>query len=272
MELAIWNTPAAEFLLSGLQSGVTDIPVSVHRASPRRCVELLMEGLVDVAMVPSLVAYSNPKELEVLSGVALSSWNYPYAKLALFEGLQDVGAMAFNPEDVQEALLARIVLKEHYACVPELIEVPEADSAALLAQDQSASLLVGDDVPLMQSDALLLDLGQEWYELANYPMVWALFATRKEQALPKYIHTLVALRHAAEAYRAKWVQAREMPPDLHQFYIDDLRLSFDDLVVASLTEFGQYLYYYGVTPEVTDLPVYSIPTEEEEGDDASSFL
>ncbi len=267
MELAIWNSPAAEFLLSGQESGAMHIPVYAKRGTPEECLTWLSAGLVDVAMVSALEAYRRSEELSILSGVALSTWNNPYARLLLRKGLSQVNTIAYNPTHELEALIARIILKEHYALEPEFQAQPGAAPTALLSSNTEACVLVGDNIPLIHSEALLLDIGQEWYELSNYPMVWGFWAARKDEATPEMIERLVALRQAAEAYRSKWLQANDMPPVIHHFYADDLRLSFDDLAIASLTEWSQYLYYYGITEEVKDLVVYQIPTGEAEEDD-----
>ena len=60
------------------------------------------------------------------------------------------------------------------------------------------------------------------------------------------------------------LQAREMPPALHTFYTEGLRLRLDDLATASLTEFRQYLYYYNVTEDLPELPLYELPDDWED--------
>ena len=270
VDLAIWDAPLAEFFVSGLESGSVEAPVRVHRMSQREAVDALMQERVDIALVPTLVALTSPRALDVLPAAALSTWKYPYAQILLRRGLQDIRRVDYPEEATQEALLARIVLKEHYGATPEF--VPQAAvTNEELAETDYASLVVGNRVPMLRSEELALNLGQEWFELANYPMVWGVFAMRKGTASPSFVELLKALRLTAEAQRRVWVQSREMPPDLHAFFADDLRVAFDDLATASLTELRQYLFYYGVTPDVPELPLYTLEDDDaDETDDTGA--
>ena len=117
-------------------------------------------------------------------------------------------------------------------------------------------------------DQLALDLGQEWYELSNYPMVWGLFVARREAGRPEHVHLLRRAARQAEQQRGVWVRAQETTPALHEFFLDDLRVRFDDLVTASLTAFKDYLFFYDVLDEVPDLAFIEVPEDdasEEEG-------
>jgi len=93
--------------------------------------------------------------------------------------------------------------------------------------------------------------------------VWGLFATRRDEATPRAVHMLRALIEAAEMHRPIWLQAHDMSPDVHAYFADDLRLRLDDLATASLTEFRQFLLYYGVTEDVPELPLYVLPEDDD---------
>jgi predicted solute-binding protein len=262
MQLAVWNYPPAEFMVSGITSGAVAAPFSLERHPPRVCVELLLSGRVDVALVPSLTVLTRTDDFDVLPGAALSTWDYPYARLVLRHGLERVEQVAFDPAYAQEALVARILLQEHYGARPAFVPVREASVRRLLAAVEDGRLLVGTEAAAVQVDELVLDVGQEWYELSNYPMVWGLFAVRKGEAEPSMVPALTEAVKAAEDQRRLWVRAQETSPALHAFFTDNLRLRLDDLAVASLTEFRQYLYYYQVTEDVPDLPLYVLPDGE----------
>ncbi|MGI9174666.1 MAG: MqnA/MqnD/SBP family protein [Rhodothermales bacterium] len=273
MLLAIWDYGPAEFLVSGFTSGTVVSPFEIERHSARRCDELLRAGQVDVALVPTLDVVKDPEFYDVLPAIALSTWRYPYARLVLKQDLGDpIRTVALDPAYTQEALLARILLKEHYAAEPEFVPYTGADVQALLEADEDASLIIGPRVPMVQTDRPTLDVGQEWYELSNYPMVWGLFAARKGEATPEMIIALRDAAEAAEASRAVWMQAQEPPPALHRFYQDDLRIRLDDLAVASLTEWLRFLFFYGIAEEIAGLPFVSLPGEDEEDDSDDELL
>lgn len=233
--------------------------------------ERLLTGKVEVALVPSLIALTNPDEFDVLPAAALSTWSNPFSRLLLRHGLQQVETVAYDQLYPQEAAVARIILKEHYSQEPEFLALADTSIADLEGALTDASLLVGNEVPLLQPEALTLDIGEEWYELANYPMVWGLFAMRKGEVDVRAVYALQEMVKAAEQQRSVWLQAQEMPPYIHAFFIEGLRVRFDDLALASLTELNQYLYYYNITEELRELPLFELPFEDE-GDEPRPML
>ena len=264
MHIAFWDIPPIDFLLSGRQVGAGAVPLEIERHDAQTCTRLLLQEQVDMALLPSMMVLSNTDVFDVLPGAALSTWTYPYARLVLRQGIEHVDSVAYAAPDTQEALLARIILREHYGKDPAFIPLTGATTETLLNAEQDASLLVGPDALTRQPDQLSLNLGQEWYELANYPMVWGLFVTLKEAASPVMVEIIMEIIRAAEQRAPLWVQAREMPPALHTFYTEGLRLRFDDLATASLTEFRQYLYYYNITDDLPELPLYELPDDWED--------
>ncbi len=266
MKLAIWDYPPAEFMVCAHGEVATKLEFSIARADMRQCADLLTTGQVDVALVPTLVPLTNPDTVDVLPAVALSSWAYPYAKILLSDGLRGIESVAYDPAYPQEALLARIILKEHYGSVPEFVGYEDASIEEIAAAQEEARLVIGTEVATREYDELALDLGQEWFEHAQYPMVWGVFAVRKGSATPQIVRSLRNLVKASAEKRKLWIQSQETPPALHAFYKDALRVRLDDLAIASLTEYRQHLFYYNVVDEVPEMPFYFLPDEEEKDD------
>ncbi len=272
MHLALWDIPPVDFLDAVLKAEAVSVPLEIERKDAQTCTELLLQELVDVALLPSLVVLSNTEVFDVLPGVALSTWKYPYARLVLRGGMESVETVAYARQDTQEALVARIILREHYDKNPTFVPLDAVTPEGLLHAEQDASLVVGPNAPLLQTPHMALNLGQEWFELANYPMVWGLFATLKDAAAPVMVEMLLRTARVAEQQRPMWVQAQEMPPLLHTFYSEHLRLRLDDLAMASLTQFRDYLYYYNVTDEIPELPLYELPEDWEDDEEPGPFL
>ena len=263
-KLAVWDAPAAEFFLAGITSGAAALPLEVERGTPRSCEEMLRTGAVDIALLPTVRALQMNEDYDVLSAVALVSWQYPYARLVLKNGLRGrIRTVASHPDDVQEAFLSKVILKEHYDMEPDFVAA-EGTPREVLAGDEDAALLVGNDVPTIRTEGLSLDLGQEWYELANYPMVWGLFAVRKGAGTGAMIETLRRAAEAAEEQRGVWTQAREMPEEVHSFFREALRLRLGRLAFASLTELEQFLFYYDLADDVPEVPFVYVEDEEDE--------
>ena len=262
MHLALWDCPPSECLLAA--SGRPETTLEVERHDARTCARLLREQQVDVALLPSMVALSGRDDLDVLPGSALSTWAYPFARLVLRREIGNVKSVAFAPWCVQEALIARIMLREHYGQNPAMVPIRGATAADLLRAEEDASLIVGAEAP--PTDRAVLDLGQEWFELAQYPMVWGLFVSLKEAASPTMVEAILTLAKEAEEIAYVWGQDRERDEDVRRFYAESLRLRLDDLAMASLTKFGEYLYYYNVTDELPVAPLYVPPGKPHNAD------
>jgi predicted solute-binding protein len=280
MKLAIWDAPMAEAAASGLtqagdhQAGdhqAGDQNAQVRRLRPEACAAALLKQQVDVALVPTTMVLQGAEGFDVIPDVAVSSWKYPFARVVLKEGLESRElTLACDRRAVQEQFVATVALREHYQLGAEAVpyDAPD-DPLDLLRGDENAALLTSTalgalpDLGRLGGGGLVMDLGQEWFELAKYPMVWGLFVTREDTL---GADTTAALRdrlHAAEERRPDWVEQAEHPL-LEEFFAEDLRLRFDDLAVASLTELKHYLFYDDVIGHVPDLSFAPLPEAEEE--------
>ena len=256
MRLAIWDLPPAEFLVSGFTSGATSNPFDILRYRPEECAQRLIQGDVDIALLPSTLALQAADSVDVIPSVGLVSWKYPYARLVWRGGLHEYPkTVAYDRRVSQERFVARVIMQEHYGEEPAFVPYDGLSPRELLDTEEDAALLVGNDVPAMEVDTFSMDIGREWYELTNYPMVWGLFVMRRDQATDEVTEALVDGRKAAEANREVWVMAQETSARLGEFYRDHLRSALDRLAIASLTELRQYMFYYDLTDEVPDLPL-----------------
>ena len=265
MDLAIWNYPPAEFLVSGVTSGAVNNPFRIKRYRPEECAARLVEDDVDVALLPTMLALQASDAIDVIPSVGLVSWDYPYARLVWGGGLHDFPeTIAYDRRVAQERVVARIILHEHYGVDPTFVPYDDRSPTELLDTQEDAALLVGPNVPSLKPEPFTIDIGQEWYELVNYPMVWGLFVTKRDRASDEMIEALIDSAQAAEENRDVWVQAQETSANLNAFYREDLRTGLDKLAIASLTEFRKYLFYYDVTEDVPDLPFVYLDEDEEE--------
>lgn len=268
MKLAIWNAPIAEAAVSGM-AAFDDAP-ALRRLRPEACAAALLKKQVDVALVPTTMALQGADGFDVVPGVALSSWKYPFARLVLKEGLGGSDLeMACDRRAVQEQFVARTVLREHYQLAPEQVLYDAPTPKELLQGEENAALVTSTDLSALPDPGrlggggLVMDLGQEWFELAKYPMVWGLFVAREGTLDAEGTVALRDRLHAAEENRARWVEQAEHPA-LKEFFQEDLRLRYDDLVVASLTELKHYLFYSDVLGDIPDFSFAPLPEEEGE--------
>lgn len=268
MRIALWTSPVADLLAYGFDA--LGEAVTVERHVPAECFKKLEAGLVDLALVPSTSVLQNEGQFDVLAGGALSTWSNPYNRLFLHEGLGGtLKTVAYHPSDDEARFVAKVLLKEHYGKEPSFIPYETATPEDLLSIEADACLVSGTSVPELTSDSYGLDVGQEWFEMANYPMVWGLFATLKGYGTPPMIEALVAATELAEKRRRGWVVDHEetLSDTEQKFFRDGLRLRLDDLAMASLTELKQFLYFYGMVDELGEVQVAMLPNEEGEDDD-----
>lgn len=267
MKIAVWNLPPVDLIASGFSSGESEDRIDVLKLRVADCERALRKGHVDSALLPTLSVLKNHKDFDVVPAVAFSTWSYPFARLQIDHDLSDrVRKVAFDPSWEQERFIAEVILREHYRMEPEFSAIEDPSIENLLQADADARILVGPDVPTMPLDGRVLDLGQEWFELANYPMTWGLFAARSDEIDPNMIREIRDSVRASERQRKVWLRAKETSRGLHEFYADSLRFRLDDLCVAGLTEFRQYLFYYDIVDDVRDIPFVFIPDEEGEED------
>ena len=267
MTILLPDTRPADLLALGLERSGAD----VERLPEHELASRLLGGDADAALLPALAVLRAVDDLAVLPAVALSAWDYPYARLLLRADLgHTLKSVAFDPRHAQEVILTRAVLREHYGATPAFVPVEAATREALGTHD--AVLTVGDAVPTLAHGPLSLDLGQEWYELSNYPFVFGLIATRHGEATVELLHLVRQAARLAEALRPAWLQAREMPPHLHSFYADSLRFRFDDLAMAGLTEFSELLFAQGVLDEIPTVPLATFPDDAFEEDEEDEPL
>ena len=228
MLVALWDSPAADCLESAARS----MSWMVERRDGVTCDALVRARQVDLGLVPAYHVMTAGRDVQVLPGGALSSWSFPHAQLELSRPLQQVRTFACTPPQVQEALMARVILKEHYG----------VDAVPVAGDSADATLHSGSACESLQGSDNRLNLGQEWFELLQYPMVWALFVCASGTATPVMLAALKSLTRRAEE-------------QLHQDG-DSIRLRLDDLALAGLTGLREYLYYYGAIEEMAELPYY----------------
>lgn len=239
MQLAFWDFPPTKCLALAART----LSIEAKRQTGAVCVELLRQRQVDVALLPVTVALA-ADELDIVPGGAVSSWGYPFARMRVRRDLQQAGTLECTSEQGLEAFMSRVILKEHYGREITLTSNGTADIELLTG---AASLDQADD-------PATLDLGQEWYELSQYPMTWGLYACLKETATDGMVEMLTTLTKEAEIIAHEWGTRSSSHAD--QFFGGSLRLRLDDVTLAGLTAIREYMYYYGITEDLVPLTMF----------------
>ncbi|MCY4233834.1 MAG: hypothetical protein OXE59_08885 [Bacteroidetes bacterium] len=243
MQLAFWNFPPTECL----QVAADSLGIDSERLDASRCKDLLYQNQVDLALLPITVALNASDELDIIPGGAVSSWRYPFAQIHIHSDLYQAKTLQSSPDQVLEEFMARVILKEHYG----------RDVKIVTRQSADVQLLLEDSVQFDLDSNDTLDIGQEWFELSQYPMVWGVYCCLNGNGTDAMTDLLNQLTHEAEVTAHGWEASLSMPTN--NFFRESLRLRLDDVAIAGITAIRDFMYYYGLTEE---LPPFSIFTPE----------
>jgi predicted solute-binding protein len=269
MRIALWDEPALDLLTSAIEQSGRFAPTALVRASRTSCRNALVLGEVDIALVPTLTLFREPDLFDGLPAVALSSWDWPTVEILLHRPLSDgIRTVSFDPRFAQETLLAQIVLKEHYAAEPSFKPVETTAAGDLWQAPTDAALVIQHPTADLPGVAGRFDLGREWFELTNYPLVWGVFVAQRGTATSAFVRHLTLYAGLAEQITESWVRERDLEPRLAVFLREYIRYRFDDLAVAGFTALQDYLYFALATDDIAPVSFFEVPASEEDAEDA----
>jgi len=231
------------------------LDVELTKDTPDRLSELLVAGDLDIGPI-SLVEYlRHADQLALLPDIAIGS-DGPVLSVNLvaqrplseLEGRR----VALGSTSRTSVLLARMWLEQVHGVRPEYFTCPPDLTTMLLEAD--AAVLIGDAALRATYDAprrglAVHDLGAAWRDWSGLPMVFAVWAARREYAaahpgLVKDVHAAFvrsrddALAHVEDvaATAARW---EVFDPDTLATYFRTLDFSLGPRQVAGLQEFAR---------------------------------
>ena len=178
----------------------------LHFALPSVCADELASGAADIGIVP--VIEMARQKLEYFPGTGIACHG-PVRSILLISKvpMKQIRTLAADAGSRSSVMLARVILAEKYGVEPIVITRP-ADLAPMLGE-ADAALIIGD--PALKLDPATLpfetqDLGGVWNEMTGLPMVFAVWAGRKEVMLDRYRRAFDAscrygIEHAADIAR-----------------------------------------------------------------------
>jgi chorismate dehydratase len=173
----------------GLMRSGALLDVDLHKAAPDQLNADLVEGRLDIGPI-SLVEYlRHTDELLLLPDLAVGS-DGPVLSVNLVSTRPlpelDGGRVALGSTSRTGVLLAQMLLTQRYGAVPAYYRCPPDVTEMLLEAD--AAVVIGDVALRALYEAprrglTVTDLGQAWREWTGLPMVFAVWAARREFAL-----------------------------------------------------------------------------------------
>ncbi len=176
--------------LHGPQRGLFDFRFDL----PVHCAEALRDRKADVGLVPC--AELDRLGLDFLPDLGIACEG-PVRSILLISRrpFNAIRTLAVDSSSRTSVALARIILAERYGCRP--IMTPRVPLLEDMLADNDAALIIGDPALRLDPETLpyrTLDLGAEWVEWSGLPMVFAVWAGRRE----------FLTADAAEAFRGSW--------------------------------------------------------------------
>jgi len=163
-------------MLHGDQRGAFDLTFRV----PSECANEVASGAADIGIIPSVEL--NYRDYGRVSGLGIACRGAVRSILLVSsKPFSEIETLAGDTSSRTSIALARVVLAQRYGVQPRVISRPP-DLVRML-EDANAGLVIGDPALHLDPGALgdhVLDLGAEWTTLTGLPMVFAIWAGRKE--------------------------------------------------------------------------------------------
>jgi chorismate dehydratase len=177
---------------------------------PSRLADGLARGDLDVALIPSVEAFSDP-EYEIVSDACVATRG-PVLSVKFYSRVPpgELRSLAMDEGSRTSAALLRIMLAERYGVHPVVQSLPLGCAPEETQTD--GVLLIGDRAMLPPREPFhtVWDLGTEWLDWTGLPFVFAMWVARTGSVLPGVAAALSAARDRGVRELAG-IAAREAP-------------------------------------------------------------
>ncbi|MDQ4129512.1 MAG: menaquinone biosynthesis protein [Actinomycetota bacterium] len=179
-------------LYHGLVRSAALLDLELRKGTPTELNRMLLDGELDVSPISSVTYLRHAHDLLVLPDIAVSA-DGPVRSIALVsrrpvEDLEGATLALANTSATSVALLD-ILLRERwrvkvetFSCPPDLARMLEEADAALLIGDDALRATVAASRGPASDPVHVYDLGLEWKAHTGLPMVFAVWAVRRDWA------------------------------------------------------------------------------------------
>ncbi len=257
-------------LYYGLVKNDVLLDVELVKAAPRDLARLLLEAELDVAPIPAIEYARHASDLVLLPDISISSDGEAQSILLMSKSpAEELGGrlVALTDTSRTSQVLTRILLAKHWRVASRFVEMPP-DLPSMM-READAALLIGDDAlraHYQPTDLLTYDLGTEWKDFADLPMVYAVWAVRRTFAKerPDDVSRIAwalarsnAFSHehldAISEYAARW---EPFPVALFRSYFETLQFDFSERFQEGLARFFAEAHDIGELDEVPYIEVW----------------
>jgi chorismate dehydratase len=167
-------------MLHGDQRGAFELEFHI----PSECARVVAAGAADIGIIPSVEL--NHHDYGRVRGLGIASHGAVRSILLISsQPFRTIQTLAADTSSRTSVALARIILARRYGVAPRILPLAPDLDGMLASAD--AALIIGDPALHIDPDSLdyhVLDLGAAWTEMTGLPMVFAIWAGRKEAVTP----------------------------------------------------------------------------------------
>lgn len=249
------------------------LEVDLIKGNPSDLDRMLKDNLLDLAPIPSIAYARNYQEYVIMPEISISCDGdvksiYLFSKVPI-EQLGGRKIALSNISATSQALL-RIIMARKYGSSPDYYSSAPELGAMLIEAD--AALLIGDDAlraKYMQDPRLYVyDLGQEWKDMTGLPMVFSVWAIRRDFALKRldqvkliketFVDCMNYSLDHIEDVACKAAQWETFPAEYLVEYYASLRFDFDQRKQEGLLRYYQEAERMGLIQEVPPLDILEV--------------
>ncbi len=161
---------------------------------PSRLADELQRGRLDVALIPSVEAFSDP-DYVIVSDACVATHG-PVMSVKLYSRVHPgmIRSLALDEGSRTSACLAKVILNEQYGVQPRIESLPLNQGTEATTAD--AILLIGDRAMHAPSEKFhtVWDMGEKWLEWTGLPFVFAMWVARRDTDLRDVAAALSAVR------------------------------------------------------------------------------
>lgn len=161
---------------------------------PSRLADELQKGRLDVALIPSVEAFSDPDYVIVSDACVATHGPVMSVKLYSRVPLGEIRTLALDEGSRTSACLTKVILSERFGVEPKIESLPLQQGTEATTAD--AILLIGDRAMHAPAETFhtVWDLGEEWLRWTGLPFVFAMWVARRDTDLRGVGEALSAVR------------------------------------------------------------------------------
>jgi chorismate dehydratase len=248
-------------LVYGMEKLIVDHNFILQKDVPSVCASRLVEGEVDIGIIPSIEYANSRGNWRIIPDIALVSRQAVRSVCLFFKkDIKDIKTVALDTSSRTSSALLKILLQEKYELIPNYIVM--APDLKEMLKKADAALVIGDKALHYNADyPHLLDLGEEWYSLTGLPFVYAFWAGHELAISGKDVQAITESKQLGVQKIDEIARdyARNHPRN-EEFYYNYLTKNifyeFADEEKEGLSEFYKYAFYFGLIDYIPELHFY----------------